>query len=113
MHSPIVGPATWLPVADALRAEGRRVVVPSLLDVARSSPPRWHAVVSGIERGLPGVLAKNVILVAHSGAGPHVPVVGAHLDGTVVAYVFVDAGVPPLAGTTTAASASFLTVLEA
>jgi hypothetical protein len=112
VHSPIVGPATWLPVADALRADGRRVVVPSLLDVARSAPPRWQAVVSAIERGLPDVLAKQVILVAHSGAGPLLPVVGAHLDATVVAYVFVDAGLPPLEGTTTAASESFLAVLE-
>ena len=112
VHSPIVGPATWLPVADALRAEGRRVVVPSLLDVARSAPPRWQAVVSAIERGLPDRLAKQVILVAHSGAGPLVPVVSAHLDANVLAYVFVDAGVPPLEGTTTPASSRFLTVLE-
>ena len=112
VHSPIVGPATWLPVADALRAEGRRVVVPSLLDVARSAPPRWQAVVSAIERGLPDVLAKQVILVAHSGAGPLLPVVSAHLDANVLAYVFVDAGVPPLDGVTTAASSSFLAVLE-
>jgi len=112
VHSPIVGPATWLPVADALRAEGRRVVVPSLLDVARSAPPRWEAVVAAIERGLPGVLAKHVILVAHSGAGPLMPVVGAHLDATIDAYVFVDAGVPPLGGTTTAASESLLAVLQ-
>lgn len=112
VHSPIVGPATWLPVADALRAEGRRVVVPTLLDVARSAPPRWQAVVAAIERGLPGVLSKHVILVAHSGAGHLLPVVGAHLDATIVAYVFVDAGVPPLDGTTTAASDSFLSVLE-
>jgi hypothetical protein len=112
VHSPVVGPATWLPVADALRAEGRRVVVPSLLDVARSAPPRWQAVVSAIERGLPGVLAKRVILVAHSGAGPLMPVVGAHLEASVDAYVFVDASLPPLAGTTTAASESLLAVLE-
>ncbi|MDQ1424509.1 MAG: hypothetical protein QOD72_2007 [Acidimicrobiaceae bacterium] len=112
VHSPIVGPATWLPVADALRADGRRVVVPSLLDVARSAPPRWQAVISAIERGLPEVLAKHVILVGHSGAGPLLPVVSAHLDATVDAYVFVDASVPPLEGATTAASNSFLAVLE-
>lgn len=113
VHSPIVGPATWLPVADALRADGRRVVVPSLLEVARSAPPRWQAAVAAIERGLPGVLAKQIILVGHSGAGPLLPVIGSRLDTTVVAYVFVDASIPPPDGTTTAASADFLAVLEA
>ena len=76
----------------------------------RSAPPRWQAVVSAIERGLPEVLAKQMILVAHSGAGPLLPVVGAHLDANVLAYVFVDATVPPLEGTTAAASSSFLAV---
>ena len=33
VHSPLVGPLTWEPVAERLRSAGRMVVVPSLAGV--------------------------------------------------------------------------------
>jgi hypothetical protein len=91
-----VGPATWEPVAESLRARGARVVVPDLLDSVRRGPPYAGPQADAVAAACadePGPF----VLVAHSGAGPLLPAVGAAVrgrGGVPAAYVFVDAGLP-------------------
>lgn len=98
VHSPIVGPGTWEPVASALRARGHAAVVPDLID--DGSPPFWRqhtrcvvrAIAEDVEPGLP------LVLVAHSGGGQLLGVLGPVLRDAgyhVTAEVLVDAGLPP------------------
>ena len=94
LHSPLVGPFTWKPVADVLKAGGTNAVVPTLGSEG-VSPPFWkrhaEAVVDRL-RSLPH--AERIVLTAHSGAGPLLPAVGRQIEHHVVGYMFVDAGLP-------------------
>lgn len=102
VHSPLVGPGTWTPVAAALRTAGHDVTVPDLRPAATTGRP--DAVIAAAARAMPTEWAPPV-LVAHSGAGALLPSIADELgEGPLV---FVDAGVPPCAGDTTA-SADFL-----
>jgi pimeloyl-ACP methyl ester carboxylesterase len=69
VHSPLVGPGTWEPIAKELAADGYAVTVPDL-------------------GGRPA------ILIGHSGAGPLLATAGTLLGERVRGYVFVDAGLP-------------------
>jgi pimeloyl-ACP methyl ester carboxylesterase len=90
LHSPLVGPVTWEALAGAIRERGYEVTVPDLTDAVSDGPPYWPRQVKAIvER----VVARPVILVAHSGAGPLLPAAGRALD-RVEGYIFVDAGLP-------------------
>jgi hypothetical protein len=92
LHSPLVGPATWLPVAAVLRRRGRDVVVPSLRHVAAAEPPYWPAAVDAAVAAV-GPHRSDVVLVPHSNAGLLAPAVADRLAllGHHVRYVFVDA----------------------
>jgi hypothetical protein len=95
VHSPLVGPTTWAPVAEALKSAGYEVVVPRL-----DSPPRiegsyWdrHArIVAEAVRAVPR--DKAIILVGHSGAGPLLPAIREAMHRKVAGYIFFDAGLP-------------------
>ncbi|GID92503.1 alpha/beta fold hydrolase [Amorphoplanes digitatis] len=101
VHSPSVGPATWGPVADRLTAHGATVVVPSLLNVARSAPPFWPRVTELVtERIAELAPGRPVVLVAHSNAGLFVPVIVAALTRPVAGCLFVDAALPARQGPT-------------
>jgi hypothetical protein len=92
IHSPIVGPMTWLPVADEIRRRGHDAIVPSLLERWRQGPPYWRrhvdAVVAELRERSPST---PLVLTGHSGAGPLLPQIGSALPN-VAGYVFVDAG---------------------
>lgn len=98
VHSPLIGPVTWQPVAEELRGRDVVAVVPDLLD--DGLPPFWrqHArsVVSTIaEEVAPGL---PLVLVAHGDAGQLLGVMGPVLRDAgyrVAAEVLVDAGLPP------------------
>jgi hypothetical protein len=65
VHSPLIGPTSWLPVADTLERRGRVVVVPSLLSVAGARAPQWRHLPESLRlatRDLQG----PIMLVAHS-----------------------------------------------
>jgi pimeloyl-ACP methyl ester carboxylesterase len=70
--SPFTGPFVWSKVADVLRARGARVAVHGVDDTAFAPP---------------------VVLVAHSGGGPHLPALAARTPG-VIGMVLVDALLP-------------------
>jgi pimeloyl-ACP methyl ester carboxylesterase len=93
LHSPLVGPATWAPVAEELDRMGITRVVPDLADDGR--PPYWsqhRAAVVGALARVP--LDRPVVLVGHSGAGPLLPAIAGGFRQRVAGYVFVDAGLP-------------------
>ena len=95
IHSPLVGPATWQPVADELRRRGLDAVVPTLESVEGTNVPYWRQHVEGVTGALRGVPAdRPLILVAHSGGGMLLPAVRQVTDRPVAAYVFVDAMIP-------------------
>ncbi|KPC91628.1 hypothetical protein ADL27_29080 [Streptomyces sp. NRRL F-6602] len=95
MHSPLVGPSSWRPVAAALRARGYATVVPSLSPVLGSRDgwyPRMAAAVAHEVARHGG--AGRTVLVAHSGAGALLPAVAEATAAPVVGAVFVDALLP-------------------
>jgi hypothetical protein len=93
VHSPLVGPFTWQPVADELEQRGARAVVPSLLDATTGPGPAWERQVAAVVDAVEAAGIERPVLAGHSGAGPLLPTTGAAL-GAVAAYVFVDAALP-------------------
>ena len=95
VHSPLVGPYSWAPVADILRGRGHRVLVPDLRPGTDLGPVYFehHAalVAQAVQAlGSPG----PVVLVAHSGAGVLLPPIEAALGRPAAARIFVDAIFP-------------------
>ena len=97
VHSPLVGPSTWAPVAAAARSRGSGVRVPDLTAVAESLPPFWETMV---RQAVDAAADSNdrVVVVGHSGAGVFLPAIGQCLGDRLQALVFVDAQVPPASG---------------
>ena len=113
VHSPSVGPLTWAPVADRLRARGRESIVPSLLDVAGADPPFWQRIVDDVNTAMSRLEPdRPVLLVAHSNAGLFVPLLAEHAVRSVQGCVFVDAALPALADSTPVVPAELLDVLR-
>jgi len=95
IHSPLVGPLTWTLVADQMRQKNIDVVVPTLIDSADSEIPFWKQHAKSVSQALAHIPVNTPLtLVAHSGAGPLLPVIRESLANPVNAYVFVDAGIP-------------------
>ena len=95
IHSPLVGPLTWSRVASEMQARGLEALVPALEDSPSSRDPFWRQHADSVARSFSGTPRERpVILVAHSGAGPLLPVIRQSIPNPVRAYVFVDAGIP-------------------
>src|SRR5215216_5974915 len=95
IHSPLVGRLTWTLVADQMRQKGLDVVIPLLLDSSDSPEPFWEQHADSVSQALAHIPKDNTLtLVAHSGAGPLLPVIRQSIINPVIAYVFVDAGIP-------------------
>jgi hypothetical protein len=96
LHSPLVGPSTWVPVAEQLRHRGHDAMTPTLEgNETDRSLPYWRRHAATFAQALselPGDAA--VVLVAHSGAGPLLPAVKQAMRRPIAGYVFVDAGLP-------------------
>jgi hypothetical protein len=112
VHSPLIGPTSWLPVADELERRGRVVVVPSLLGVAGAPAPQWRQVPETV-RLATSHLQRPIVLVGHSGAGLLLPVIAGALSAEVAALVFVDSFLPQAAGPVQLAPAAFMDQLRA
>ncbi len=98
IHSPLVGPTSWWPVADQLRAQQIAAVVPSLRDEERDQRPYWQQHARSVAHELAAIPADQpLMLVGHSGAGPLLPAIRQLLPQPIAGYIFVDAGLP-LAG---------------
>ena len=94
IHSPLVGPLTWQLVAQALSQRGAEVTVPVLRDAPDAEQPFWQQHVSSIATALTAIPTQPLVLVAHSGAGPLLPAIRQALPNPIIAYIFVDAGLP-------------------
>jgi pimeloyl-ACP methyl ester carboxylesterase len=114
VHSLLLGPRSWAPVAAALADLGAEAVVPSLAEVTDvDSPPFWPLVADRAGAAV-GALppGRPVVVVAHSNAGLLVPVIVAASPRVVAGCVFVDARLPAVAGPTPAASPERLEFLR-
>jgi hypothetical protein len=113
VHSLLLGPRTWAPVAARLADSGAVTVVPSLLDVADADPPFWPSVAARVNDAVARLPRRQpVVLVAHSNAGPMVPVIVHAAHGPVAGCVFVDASLPARIGPTPAATPERLDFLR-
>jgi hypothetical protein len=112
VHSPLVGPSTWQPVARELERHDRAALVPSLLGVAGAPAPQWQHVCSVVEAST-AHLTRSVVLVGHSGAGMLLPTIADAMSCPVAATIFVDAFLPPPAGTVTLLPPELLDELRA
>jgi pimeloyl-ACP methyl ester carboxylesterase len=97
IHSPLVGPTTWSPVARELEGRGREAVIPSLFGVADAAAPQWRHVPEAVHAATAGI-ASPVVLVGHSGGGLLLPAIAAALTVEAAALVFVDSFLPPARG---------------
>jgi hypothetical protein len=95
VHSPLVGPSTWTPVAERLNARGVTALVPDLHISQDADLPYWLRHSSAVASALAHLPSDaSLILVAHSGAGLLLPAIREAIGRPVAAYVFVDAGIP-------------------
>ena len=93
--SPLLGPYSWSQVHHELSERGWEALVSVDLHDPVGRQPCWRRTVGGVEARLRDVHDERaVILVAHSGAGPLLPAVGAIVQQPIAAYLFVDAGLP-------------------
>jgi pimeloyl-ACP methyl ester carboxylesterase len=97
IHSPLVGPTTWSPVAKELERRGRESVVPSLLGVADAAAPRWRHIPEAV-RAATADTPNPTVLIGHSGGGLLLPTIADALTLEVAALVFVDSFLPPVSG---------------
>ena len=94
VHSPLVGPMTWVGTADTLRAKGFRCYVPDMTGVASAGPPYRPKLAGVAADALHGTGDEPVVLVGHRAAGPLLPAIADVLSGRVGAAIFADAQLP-------------------
>jgi hypothetical protein len=96
VHSPVLGPGSWSPVAGELTRQGYRAIVPSLTGFAGGGPPYVPRLIehasAQLGRRHP---ADRTVLVVHSGAGVFAPYLAQTAAADVV--IFADASLPPSA----------------
>jgi pimeloyl-ACP methyl ester carboxylesterase len=114
VHSPAVGPGTWVPVARVLHALGHDAVVPDLRHIGAGRPPYWPVVADTVADAM-GQLDEPgpVLLVGHSNAGLLLPTIVASSPRPVAGAVLVDAALPSDPGPSAAAPAAMLERLRA
>lgn len=89
VHPPLLGPSCWAPIATALGQ-----IVPDLTEFTAGPPPYWNTFAS---MAASAASSDVECVIGFSGAGPLLPVIADRLEAS--ALIFVDAGVPPEAGT--------------
>jgi hypothetical protein len=95
IHSPLVGPMTWLQVAAALQRNGRHAIAPSLAGQLDDGPPYYQRLAASVASAIDAAGGPiPVALVAHSGAGALIPSVVDASRAPVSAAIFVDAILP-------------------
>lgn len=104
VHSPLLTPSSWQPVAAGLRRAGFAVAVPDLLAALAGGPPYYPRVFGAAAATVRGADeaataggaddAAPVVLIGHSAAGPLLPGIAGAVGPRVSAAVFVDARLP-------------------
>ena len=111
VHAPVLGPRSWLPVAEELSRAGSEVVVPALAGFTDGGPPYAPRLVQLAADQVRAARRETVVLVTHSGAGAFVPHIAAAVGGDVAA-VFADAALPSRSNGATVVDAEFLPYLR-
>jgi hypothetical protein len=99
VHSPLVGPGTWSPVAQELERRRHGALIPSLHAQRKTTQRDWRHTVAAASAAL-GRLTKPVVLVGHSGAGPLLPAIADAASAPVSTLIIVDSGLPVKTGET-------------
>ncbi len=95
VHSPLVGPFTWVLVANELEQRQLKAIVPALTTKPSSDTPYWKQHAAAVAQSIQMLpLDEPVVLVAHSGAGMLMPAIRQQTARPIVGYIFVDAGIP-------------------
>lgn len=117
--APVLGPASWQPVAAELTAGGTRVIVPALAGFTDGRPPYAPRLIRRCAGQIAAALASGpsvdrIVLVVHSGAGPFAAQLAAAVSATPAgaAVVFADAGLPAASGPTPVVDGGFLPYLR-
>lgn len=96
VHSPLVGPSSFAPLAAELQRRDRTAITPDLTDFVTAAPPLWRAYRDAAVAGAGA--ATQLVVAGHSGAGAMLPMIADKLAERVSAVIFVDAVVPPVTG---------------
>ena len=91
VHSPVVGPSTWLDTAEVLRQKGFHCVVADLTDVP--DPPYYPKYAAAAAAAVAGE-AGPVVVVGHSAAGALLPAIAEAVGERMRGALFVDAMLP-------------------
>ncbi len=97
IHSPLVGPYTWIPASQELESKGYRTIVPSLLPALDRGSQYVRAIADGVAREVEQLgINEPLWLVGHSAAGSFLPAIRAALKTPkrIAGYLFVDARLP-------------------
>jgi hypothetical protein len=94
LHSPLLGPVSWRPAAEPLRARGRAVETPAWPRLSTLGEDGIAALVNGMAVRVDAGGKDPAILVAHSGAGPMLPSVAALARRPLAGVIFCDALLP-------------------
>jgi hypothetical protein len=95
IHSPLVGPLTWQLVQREMGKRGIEAITPTLVDHPNSTQPYWRQHAESVAGDLDHIPPeRSLVLVAHSGAGPLLPIIRKSMHHSISAYIFVDAGIP-------------------
>ena len=106
VHSLLLGPLSWAPVAAKLAAIGAVTIIPSLVDVTDSDdPPFWPRVTGAVNDAVEQLPHDQpILLVAHSNAGLFVPAIAHAARRPVAGCLFVDGRLPRHTGPSPAAT---------
>jgi hypothetical protein len=103
VHSPLVGPGFWRPVAQLLEVRAWRCWLPTA-GAPAGAPVAWRDCPSAASAELR--IAPGAVIVGHSAAGFMLPALARTLNASGV--VFVDALIPPDSGSVPPADSEFL-----
>lgn len=112
VHAPVLGPASWHPVAGELSGAGHEVVVPSLTGFTADGPPYAQRLTALAAGQVPAGPDDTVILVTHSGAGAFAAQLCAAIGTGDITTIFADAGLPGPAGAGPVVGGGFLPYLR-
>jgi pimeloyl-ACP methyl ester carboxylesterase len=93
LHSPLLGPTTWRPVAAELTARGPPTEAPAWAPLSTIAAGFYAALADDMAAMLARI-DEPPILVAHSGAGALIPGLAARLGGRVAGVIYADAILP-------------------
>lgn len=100
LHSPLLGPRSLSPLAEALNEAGHEADVPDLRTSVLTSGSDHSLVRSAAVDALSTVRTRGpLIICAHSGAGAYLPLLAPEQD--LAGVVLIDAILPPRSGTFT------------